>query len=1372
MMPSARLFLLPFLLLLSIDIFLTGCGGSSQSTAGSAPTQTGTTVSITSISPTSIPAGGSDLKLTVLGTGFQSSSVVQVNGTSISTQFVSSTQLIAVVPAADLTTGAALSISVLTGTRSTAGSGSPVTLEVDNPKPVVSSLSPSVVAVASTPPVVSVTGSGFLATTAMQVNGNARKTAYISETQISVQLNNTDNATPGNLALTAVNPSPGGGTSSPATVTITGATPVLVSVNPSEFFVGAGDSQIQVTGIGLAAGESIQWNGVSLQTAVSSDTAAGLSLMATVPGNLLSAPGIANVSVSSPPANPQVSNSVQVQISRLPQPTITSLSTTMLPTSIAGELQLYGTGLTTISVVHFRGLDLPVSNASSTSVSVEIPASALLLPGVDPLTISNENLTSSPVSITTYVAIVNNSMVYDPANGLFYLSVPSAAGSPYGNSIVSIDPATGALGKPITVGSEPNRMAITGDGRYLWVSLDGAAAVRRVDLSTGTADPQFSVATNGLDSVVVSALAALPGALDSVVVSTYQLTDPLGGVSIAIYDSGVPRPTSISGPDPIAWTLLVDPSRNEIYGPGGADNSAYRTYSYSDTGVSLKSSTFSELTYAQNFADEAQIVAGQLYTDYGQVVDPESGKLLGTFDPFGKGYVQGSIAIDTGLEKIFFLYDGVNNVYDLQPYKLSDLEPTSDPPIPISLPQFRAEYQWAGPTGNRLTRWGANGLALRSTGGFVSLRSSTVRDLSSTSADLEVSIATAGALITGTDTTYAATITNRGPSAASDITVTALLPSTGVLVSAASPAGTCSGTAAALCHVGTLAANASTTVVLQVLQTTAGTGSLAMSVTASEPDPVGSNNAATSTLQISGDAYNLIPGISSISPNTIPSGSGDTAITVTGTGFSNASAVLLNGNAIPTTYTSATQLSATVPAASLASLDWAAISISNPAPGGGTSSAMPLSVYSILNLGANHIVYDPYSRKIMASIGPGTSAVPANSLVAITPENGAIGSPSSFGSTPTTVALTSDGQILYTLLPSIGSVARYNMLTGQADFTVGNLQAAGYNVGLRDIAVQPESENTIALDQGEYPGITLYDFDPTTKTATPRGATTGIYTGTCLAFPDPNSLFAIDLYGSPNGLERYTVSTSGLLNGSYPYHTFTSASYLGCYKLDSGLLFSTSGGVLQTAVPQIQVGTFEGMVSWDTYGMPVRQVAPDVSLGRVFFMNNDTEPVSGTTNAITGYDLNTFLPAAVMPIDFATAGGNTDPSADTNAVDLVRWGQDGLAALDTSGHLYLLRGAAIVPQLLNTNSAANLTNSSISSIVHGAGNTNLTLTGSNFIPGIVVTWNGNYRFTRIIDPTHLSVAIPATDLVQPGVATLVAVNPGAGSSSSLTINVQ
>jgi hypothetical protein len=65
----------------------------------------------------------------------------------------------------------------------------------------------------------------------------------------------------------------------------------------------------------------------------------------------------------------------------------------------------------------------------------------------------------------------------------------------------------------------------------------------------------------------------------------------------------------------------------------------------------------------------------------------------------------------------------------------------------------------------------------------------------------------------------------------------------------------------------------------------------------------------------------------------------------------------------------------------------------------------------------------------------------------------------------------------------------------------------------------------------------------------------------------------------------------------------------------------------------------------------------------------------------------------------------------------------------------------------------------------------LTLTGSNFIPGVAVTWNGSYRTTTIVDATHLSVAIPSSDLAAKGSVQIAATNPGASSSNELTITV-
>ena len=91
---------------------------------------------------------------------------------------------------------------------------------------------------------------------------------------------------------------------------------------------------------------------------------------------------------------------------------------------------------------------------------------------------------------------------------------------------------------------------------------------------------------------------------------------------------------------------------------------------------------------------------------------------------------------------------------------------------------------------------------------------------------------------------------------------------------------------------------------------------------------------------------------------------------------------------------------------------------------------------------------------------------------------------------------------------------------------------------------------------------------------------------------------------------------------------------------------------------------------------------------------------------------------------------------------------------------------------MNQNSAAVLSSSSVTTIAHGSGNTLLTLTGSNFVPGVAVMWNGNYRTTTIVDATHLTVAIPTSDLATAGTASIAVVNPGAATSSALTITIQ
>src|SRR6185295_19013546 len=76
------------------------------------------------------------------------------------------------------------------------------------------------------------------------------------------------------------------------------------------------------------------------------------------------------------------------------------------------------------------------------------------------------------------VSIVANDVVYNPTDQLLYVSVPASVGIG-GNTIVSINPATGEVGSPVFVGSDPNKLAMSDDGHSLYVFLEGAYAVRR-----------------------------------------------------------------------------------------------------------------------------------------------------------------------------------------------------------------------------------------------------------------------------------------------------------------------------------------------------------------------------------------------------------------------------------------------------------------------------------------------------------------------------------------------------------------------------------------------------------------------------------------------------------------------------------------------------------------------------------------------------------------------------------------------------------------------------------------------------------------------------------------------------------------------------
>ena len=89
---------------------------------------------------------------------------------------------------------------------------------------------------------------------------------------------------------------------------------------------------------------------------------------------------------------------------------------------------------------------------------------------------------------------------------------------------------------------------------------------------------------------------------------------------------------------------------------------------------------------------------------------------------------------------------------------------------------------------------------------------------------------------------------------------------------------------------------------------------------------------------------NPLPVLTSLSQTSTPAGGTGFTLTLTGNNFIAASKVEWNGSSLATTMVNATQLTAVVPASAIATTGIVKVTVFNPAPGGGSSTAIPFKI--------------------------------------------------------------------------------------------------------------------------------------------------------------------------------------------------------------------------------------------------------------------------------------------------------------------------------------------------------------------------------------------------------------------------------------------
>jgi hypothetical protein len=116
-------------------------------------------------------------------------------------------------------------------------------------------------------------------------------------------------------------------------------------------------------------------------------------------------------------------------------------------------------------------------------------------------------------------------------------------------------------------------------------------------------------------------------------------------------------------------------------------------------------------------------------------------------------------------------------------------------------------------------------------------------------------------------------------------------------------------------------------------------------VTVFNPSPGGGpSNAQTFTINPAGGTQNPLPVIGTLAPSSVTAGGPAFALTVNGNNFVAGSVAQWNGASRATTFVSATQLTAQIAAADIAAAGTPQVTVFTPAPGGGTSAALTLTV--------------------------------------------------------------------------------------------------------------------------------------------------------------------------------------------------------------------------------------------------------------------------------------------------------------------------------------------------------------------------------------------------------------------------------------------
>ncbi len=361
---------------------------------------------ITALDPPEWATQGGAFVLRVLGTSFAQNAIVRWAGDPRPTTFISTNEVRVQIFANDVAVEITVLISVVNPPPGGGNSNNfPFVVSgVPNPTPILSSINPNTVTSGGPDFTMTLIGNNFLANSVVRINGEARQTVFVSSTQLHAQIFAADIDTGGTAEITVFSPLPGGGSSAALTLTINLGTPVIAFLSPNSALVGGAGFNVSVIGSSFTQNSVVQWNGSPRATTPVN----GTELTAAILASDIAAVGTAQVTVFVPPPGGGASNAVPFSIVQAenPLPRINSINPTQ---TIAGgpafTLTVNGTGFFQGSLVRWNGSPRQTTFVNVGQVLAQITAADITSVGTAQITVFNSTPGGGSSNAVSFVVV-------------------------------------------------------------------------------------------------------------------------------------------------------------------------------------------------------------------------------------------------------------------------------------------------------------------------------------------------------------------------------------------------------------------------------------------------------------------------------------------------------------------------------------------------------------------------------------------------------------------------------------------------------------------------------------------------------------------------------------------------------------------------------------------------------------------------------------------------------------------------------------------------------------------------------------------------------------------------------------------------------